>query len=103
MDFYWWNLFKCNYVSSIIIQPQLQMWTLKNSHTPSKDSIEQIKAKSEQSRNNTFQDAILGLLMFAIKMFLLENKSKTMNNNIVGTTHSDLWALANHRLGTRQC
>lgn len=67
---------------SITIQPQLQMITLKDAHTPSKDSIEKIKGKREKSRKNILKDAILGLLIFAIKMFLLENKSQTMNNNI---------------------
>jgi hypothetical protein len=67
---------------SISIQPQLQMRTLKDAYTPSKDSIEKIKGKREESRNRTLKDAILGRLISAIKMSLLENKSQTMNNNI---------------------
>jgi hypothetical protein len=41
-----------------------------------------MKGKKEKSRNNRFTDAILGLLIFTIKMFLLKNKLQAMNNNI---------------------
>jgi hypothetical protein len=75
------------------------MRTLKNVHTSYAYSAEKIKVKmEEESRNNTFRDGILGLLTYALKMFLSENIPHIRNDN----TNSQILYHLSHSLTLRQ-